>query len=204
MSREEILALPKIERIRELQRWGLNTPDYQYFDCGDERALEWRTENPQATLRMYFAGDEDKSMGRGPVYIAVKPKNIYAAIKKHYRDWNLMVDENPIHPNNCLFAGNVQLELHSHNGFGVGHMLVVDHESCVVRDIEHSGVALEFNIHGNVYAPNGLICSSLTKVVRTLLRCPYWNELIYEFCVYPFGVGAFDKDIIFWEVRKNR
>lgn len=203
MTKSDFLALPKHLRIAEMQRWGLNTPDYKYFPRGDDSILDWRCDNDQATLRT-FAPDEDGAMGRGPVFIAKPVEEIYEAVRRHYRDWNCILDGNPVHPSNCLFAGNVQLELHSHEGFGIGHMLVVDHCHCVVRDIEHSGTALEFNIHGNVRGPRDEFIPELTRVVRELMKCPYWNELIYEFSVYPFDIGALQRPIIWWEARKPR
>lgn len=202
-SKEAFLTLPKHLRIAEMQRWGLNTPDYEFFERGDKRVLDWRTDNDRATLRT-FAPDEDRAMGRGPVLISKPPEEIYTNIRRYYRDWNLILDKDPVDPANCLFAGNVCLELHSHEGFGVGYMLVVDHHNCVVRDIEHCGQALEFNIHGNVRGPRDEIIPDLTAVVRDLMRCPYWNDLIFEFSVYPFGIGALNKHIIWWEARKKR
>ncbi|KKW11016.1 MAG: hypothetical protein UY48_C0027G0003 [Candidatus Gottesmanbacteria bacterium GW2011_GWB1_49_7] len=154
------------------------------------------------TLRT-FSAKEDSQMGRGPVFIHQAAEVVLQEARRLYQDWNLLLDETPVSPVNCLFAGNVMLEVQSHEGFGIGHMLVVDHLGSVVRDIEHSGVPLEFNIHGNVRGPRDEIIPDLTAVVHTLMKFPYFNGPIFEFSIYPFGTGCYNKNIIWWEVRRK-
>lgn len=197
-----LLSLTKFERIQAIGGWGLNIPNSIFFERNSKKLSRIRPTKDHISVRCYTS-KEDREFGRPPLFAHQPTKEILRKLPKLNQTYDLMVDLDPINPQDTLFCGNIRLELHSIDGFGICHFFVCRGPG-TVRDIEQRGVTLECNLHGNCYW-DGQIIPELTRVKFLLMRnCPYWNGLIYEFCVYPHQVGVRREPIIFWEVRRFR
>lgn len=202
----DLLDLPKIERIRLMQKWGLNTIDYVYIPRGstkDELYEAFRKNylGKKVSIRCY-CDSEDLQMGKPPVYPSDESYTQLLRAEELVRRYNLMLDFDPADPIDSVYAGTLHMEQHSIDGVVFCEFRIIKGPG-IVRDIEHRGETIVCNLRETPRDHDGYH-PELSKVKLNLIKFPYWNGLIYEFSVYPYPIGIQRKTHLFWEVRKYK
>jgi len=200
-SADELFSASKYERVREMQRFGLNTPEYVLFERGDRSFQNWHPGTPLVSLRYYLPpGEEDSKFGTQPHSPRITWDEATALMDQYIDEFNIMVNPGSINPGDTIHCGNLQLELHSIDGFGIA-IFEVCTGPFTVRDVTTRGRTLICNLHQAIRDEDGSFLNTLSQVRQKALRFPFWNHGIFEWSAYPYGVGRKSEGIIFWEFR---
>ena len=214
MGGVDLFTLSKYERLLELSRYGLNTPAYVSFMRGEFDQFREYTLGPgneiapDKRVSIRFYGADDILMGTQPHLPNVSWAEAKVAIHKYLQDYNIMFDPVGCNPDHTIVCGNLQLELHSIDGFGIA-IFEFRFGSGTVRHVQsRPSEHLTCNLHEFPCPPELPGCArwqylGLARAKAAALKCPYWNGGIFEWSYYPYGTGWKNQPIMFWEIRKQ-
>lgn len=193
----------KYNRIQELQRWGLNTPNYTFFSINSRDYLSYDPGTPKVSLRYYADGDNDLTFGKQPHSPLVSWPEAKLLISKHINHYHILVNPGGINPKDTVCCGTLMMSLLSISGYGTAVSDIIFGPS-TVRDACSHGISLTANLHGSFYLDDGTFVSGLTQAKAQALRCPFWNQVVFEWSYYPYPIGRLAEPLIFWEMRSKR
>lgn len=207
MARLDLLSLNKFERIQEMQRWGLNTPEYVFFKRGSGAAFKvWaqgqQYPNEKRVSLRFFTPAEEEGMGAQPHLPHITWFQAYSEVQRFIADYDIIITPEAIDPKHCLVCGNLQMELHSIDGYGIA-IFEYRWGAGTVRRVADWCLHLECNLHAYPRDEQGG-CLWLARAKAAALHCPYWNQVIFEWSFYSRPVGCKHSPLIFWEMRRRR
>jgi len=209
---ERLLKSNKYARVEQLKRFGLNTPDYDYFSRGSyERWVVYVLSLDGVLPRSHrvsvrFFGNGDSLMGTQPHMPNVSWAEAKTAINEHLADYSIMLAIQAIQPDDTIVCGNLMMEAHGIDGYGVA-FFEYRYGAGTVRDVQGDCTSLVCNLHEFPRDPNtGEFVHGLARAKHAALKFPYWNHVIFEWSFYPYGlnIGWKHQPLIFWECRRQR
>jgi pyruvate, orthophosphate dikinase len=202
-------GLDKLERIRQLQAHGLNTPRIELIEAGTpvdanlrRRLRAFAEGDEKMTVRTYHAADE-VGRAKGPFVPEAPLAEAIAAVEELVGEWNVLFQE-AIDVEETLLAGNLVL---SGSGWGEFELLRGAHR---VRDVDEFAVGVdEQMLAGRFESPAEIEDPELREAVECVLRSrllqavsPQADEaIVLELNVQRRPVGVRRQRLLWWEWR---
>jgi len=196
----------KLARVQRLIEWGLNAPLYHVVDHppdGDHIFIPFPSIyiNTVKTLHERFGYNSisirsDKPVGHSwfhRVGISIEEALSLAESSELFDAAPLLISKG-IDYHDSTFSGSIITERFD-------FLLEVVGPGSNVRDLTWSRkvpvyrMVSDYRRDGWRYHPE----PSLVEVIDLVMHCPA-NPAIFEFSVYPYPIGCFNTNIIFWEV----
>lgn len=202
---KEFFALNKFERLELMREFGLNTPEYVHFPRKHAETFGiWArdsglSKNQKVSVR-FFSRDEDLSLGSQPHLPNVGWETAWLKILSVINSYDIMITTVPVDPHFTIVCGNLQMELHSIDGYGIA-IFEYRWGAGTVRRVAKWCEHLECNLHEYPQDEHGVFCQGLARAKAAALKFPYWNKVIFEWSFYSYEVGWKKDQLIFWEVR---
>lgn len=180
----------KYQRVKLLERWGLNVPESILYSMGSEIDFSsdpvFRSWGHRLSIRTFPPHGSD--FGK-PYYFDIPVEEAKTLAPTLLAKYNLVINE-PINPKHAKLAGCIMLE--------EGHPITIEiarGTGVTVRDVT-SGRRIDERYTADKV--NDIGDSDIREAVAKALQVPRRN-LIIEFSVYSMDIGIRKEPIIYWD-----
>lgn len=183
------MGLNKYERVKLLERWGLNVPESVLYDMGSKIDFSdpiFKRWGERMSIRTFPPHGPDFGT---PYYFDIPVEEAKTLVPNLMAKYNLVLNE-PINPKYAKIAGCIMLE--------EGRPITVEvarGAGVTVRDVT-SGQRIDERY--TAHRVNEIGDPDIREAVSKALKVPRRN-LIIEFSVYTIDIGLKKEPIIYWD-----